>query len=215
MIDPNLMSGIIGAAAGLIGAFGGAAVGGWISWKIAHRQLQISTDQKKLENVFNLHKDFNSESCHDSRTKAGKLLWELTDSTFNDMYKVDATSGYVHFWIVLNFYRRLWLAVKHKQVDERYVAELFGATFIWWWDNCFQSKLPSTWESHRDINDLRAWMEEHTSREEFIRWQQMARIDRETNLPTVENKTLPSAEVKAQVDAVVSHALPTNTLVSE
>jgi hypothetical protein len=182
MIDSNLMSGIIGAVSGLIGAFGGAAIGGWVSWKITRKQIQTAVDQKKLENTFNMHKEFFGESMNHSRTQAGKLICKYPDTSLEKIDTDVSSNESVHLWIVLGFYQRLSLMIKHKQIIEPYIPDLFGALFTWYWVNCFESNLPHTWDSYPTIKESRDWLEEYSKKADLIEWQRMAQKDKERNL---------------------------------
>ena len=44
-------------------------------------------------------------------------------------------------WNVVFFYERLWLLIKHGQIRESYVKELFADVFYYWLTISFQSQL--------------------------------------------------------------------------
>lgn len=192
MMDPNLMIGIVGAVSGLLGAFGGAAISGWISWKIFRKQIQISEAQKKLENTFALHREFEGEALNTSRTLGAKLLESHPHLSLEAISETMDGPETVHIWAVLGFYKRLALSLKHGQLDERYVSDLFGAMFTWWWTICYQNKLPGVWVDHGIIGDLWAWFQTHTRADTLKSWIKRAEYDKPRYLGSASGGNTPT-----------------------
>jgi len=112
-----------------------------------------------------------------SRTLGAKLLESHPRLSLEAISETMDGPETVHVWAVLGFYKRLALSLKHGQLDERYVSDLFGAMFTWWWMICYQNKLPAGWVDHGIIGDLWKWFQAHTDTEQLKDWIHRAEHD--------------------------------------
>ena len=183
-MDANLLNGL----SGLLGAILGAAVSGWFSWQIFRKQLEASDTQRKLDNAasdaqrrldntFAFHREFDGPSLNTSRTLAARLLEENPDLSLDQISEKMDGPETVHIWVVLSFYKRLTVSLKHGQLDPRFVSELFGAIFTWWWLICFNKKLPSFWVDDGILREFWDWLENNTDAAEMDRWVKRAELD--------------------------------------
>jgi hypothetical protein len=77
--------------------------------------------------------------------------------------------------MVIAFYQRLALAIKHRQIDERLVPEFFGDNFIWWFRLSFEKQLePTGWESWQRMEYLRNWLAKKADLDDFLVWERRA-----------------------------------------
>jgi hypothetical protein len=80
-----------------------------------------------------------------------------------------------NLWGVGNFFQRLWLAIKYKQIYEDLVPALFGDYFIWWYFNCFEPQLkPRGWDSWDYIDVLPTWLKHRVPQDVYDQWKARA-----------------------------------------
>ena len=86
-----------------------------------------------------------------------------------------------HIWNVMYFYQRLWLAVKYKNIHRKYVPEMFGENFYWWYIKCYQDQLVKpeekgelSWQAARHIEELWVWLEDNAGPGDKERWRNRA-----------------------------------------
>ncbi len=81
-----------------------------------------------------------------------------------------------HVWNVVYFYQRLSLAVQHRGLHNKYVPQLFGDIFYWWYERSFRNQyIPLHTTISEDLDSLRKWMDKHTSEADRQRWRQANR----------------------------------------
>lgn len=141
----------------LFGTLGGASVRAWFSSK-----------QKKEENALNMHKEFFGESMYKARTLSEKLVEKYPEETLEDIRRKDEPNDSVHLWIILGFFNRLSLQIQQNQIQKKYIRDLFGELFIWWWVCAFDNgRLPEKWDSYKSIIWLKEWLENPLDQDRF------------------------------------------------
>ena len=81
-----------------------------------------------------------------------------------------------HVWNVLYFYQRLWLAIKYENIHKKYVCEMFGENFYWWYIKSYQDQLirgqenEEKWQAAYHIEDLWKWFEKEADSNDKSRW---------------------------------------------
>jgi hypothetical protein len=75
------------------------------------------------------------------------------------------------------FYERLSLAIKNENIHKKYVGEMFGENFIWWYLKSYDKQLVNIdidedirWQASRNIASLQAWLYENTDRNQYEQW---------------------------------------------
>lgn len=159
------MDGLIAAFIGLFGTLFGGAISWW-----------VNLNKTRTELIFELHREFNSESMMQARTQADKLMQKHPKTPLDELYEnlpSEETHGVL---MVINFYERLWLAIKYNRVDKKLAPQLFGQIFIWWYVICFESLIPQHWNSHSEVRQLKAWMDKSVDRQNHREWMKLAVI---------------------------------------
>jgi len=158
------MAVLVSVAAGLIGTLVGAA----IAWLAGRRQY-------RLETSFAMHREFHAPEMTHSRNLAGKTVRDHRSETFDDMRRGLAPEETQHVWNVMYFYQRLWLAIKYRGIHEKYVPEMFGENFCWWYIKSYRDQLiPLDWQASRHIGALMTWIEAKADRSEMESWRKRA-----------------------------------------
>jgi hypothetical protein len=158
------MEALISVASGLVGTLVGAAIA-WLAARKAHR----------LKTVFEMHREFHSPEMTRSRSLAGVTVRECSSESFDTIRRVLTPEETQHIWNVMYFYQRLWLGIKYKNAHEKYVGEMFGENFYWWYLKSYHDQLiPLDWQAARHIAALMAWIERHSSREQLEQWRERA-----------------------------------------
>jgi hypothetical protein len=145
-------------------------------------QLKATIEHRRLDTAFSMHREFNSESLHRSRNLAGGLIAKHPRLSIQEIHARLPIEETVHFSNVTGFYNRLALLIRHEQIDKRFVPELFGRLFVWWWVNLFEGRTSPGWENVERIEDLHRFIQEHTSEDDYQRWMEMARTARKRYL---------------------------------
>ena len=156
-----------------------------------HRQQEEHPESKesqlqseRLELLFSLHQDFNSKEMLDSRTRADIIVQNNPDKTLAGLYESITLRERSDIWHVINFYQRLYLAIKIDRVDTQMVGELFGEVFYWWWIHSFERQvIPINRDSSRRIQDLKNWFDANCAPTEIERWKNRALLDFKTPRP--------------------------------
>ncbi|MGZ4691876.1 MAG: hypothetical protein ACXVJQ_18730 [Acidimicrobiia bacterium] len=133
---------VLGAA-----AFG-ALIGATLAWWNSRRTTQIKT-------AFDMHSEYFDDLVPQrelavrfiaSHKDAGDLaaLWSIADAA-----KMEPV------WRLVYFYERLWAAMEYRYIKRHLVPELFGASFNYWFEECFREQLvPVNDPIARHIADL-------------------------------------------------------------
>ncbi|MBD2104826.1 hypothetical protein [Leptolyngbya sp. FACHB-261] len=151
----------------ILGVLIGTIVGGLITWfTTAH--------WNRLQTTFDLHREFDSDVMHESRMSADQLIKGNPHDTLGEIYKKDPEKSR-YLWQLINFYRRLSLAIKYNQVNPDLIPELFGEIFTWWYIVCFENQLLADEKnyfspSRKQIFWLKKWLDTHANKTELSKW---------------------------------------------
>jgi hypothetical protein len=138
----------VSLVAGLVGALFGGAI-----------TFVIGIRQRQLENVLELHREWNAADMIKARHCGADLLDQHPGADFNQLREIVGRSAMQDIWIVQNFYQRLWLLQKHHLVTPKLIPELFGDRLSWWVQNNYQSRLfPLNNEPSEHIELLWKWL---------------------------------------------------------
>jgi hypothetical protein len=141
----------------LIGTIGGASARAW-----------FSTQQKIEENTLNMHREFFGESMYKARTLSEKLIEEYPEKTLEEIRREVHPDKCVHLWMVLGFFNRLSLQTQQNQIRKKYIRDLFGELFVWWWVCAFDNgRLPEEWDSYKSIKWFKEWLENPFDKNNF------------------------------------------------
>jgi hypothetical protein len=162
-MDDEVLIAVTGAAAGLIGTIVGAVV----SWYSSERR-------SKIQNTVDLHREWQSDDMTAIRLRADRLVRENTGMHLLQMELDADPTAYANVLRVLNFFQRLWMLLKHRQLTNYLVPELFGSYIVWWNVNCFEAGIPSKWVLRQDWLSLYAWLEANSSAGTFGQWKDTA-----------------------------------------
>jgi hypothetical protein len=93
------------------------------------------------------------------------------DLDFRQLRERDGRLAMKEIWVVQNYFQRLWLLVKHNQVDQDLVPDLFGDRLAWWVHHHYEKKLFHLNNSYaQDIEALWQWMQASTPAEHQTTW---------------------------------------------
>ncbi|MEA5447966.1 hypothetical protein VB780_05255 [Leptolyngbya sp. CCNP1308] len=161
----------------VLAALLGTIVGGFISW-IAN------VYQNKSQATFDFHREFDSDVMHRSRILADQLIRKNPNDTLYEIYEKYPEESF-HIWQVINFYRRLWVAINYGQVKTNLVPELFGEIFIWWYLLCFEKQYIPAYnhsQGRKQILELKKWIDKHSNKSEMDEWTRLALKKREQRI---------------------------------
>ena len=162
MTEEQLMA-IIGAGSGLIGTILGAG----LSWYTTDRLARV-------QNTLDLHREWQSPEVTRARMMADKLIHAMRDK---DLLRIELESDPAQsngIWVVLNFFQRLSVLVRHKRVARTLVPDLFGTYIVWWHLNCFADRLPDAWAIRQDWESLYGWLLRNAPPADLAIWQRNA-----------------------------------------
>ncbi len=162
-MNDEILIAITGAASGLIGTIVGAVV----SWYSSERR-------SKIQNTVDLHREWQSDDMTAIRQKADRFLRDNAGRQLLQLELDADPAAYANVQSILNFFHRLWMLLKHKQLTNYLVPELFGNYIVWWNVNCFEAGIPSKWVIRQDWLSLYAWLEANSSAESFRQWKDNA-----------------------------------------
>ena len=94
----------------ILAALLGTIVGGFISWI-------SNVYQSKSQATFDFHREFDSDDMNKSRIMADHILKKDPNLMLDEMYEKYPEESF-HIWQVINFYRRLWVAIKYNQIKK-------------------------------------------------------------------------------------------------
>ena len=167
----------------VLAALLGTLVGGFISW-IANSY------QNKSQATFEFHREFDSEVMHKSRILADQLVKKNPGFTLYEIYEKYPEESF-HIWQVINFYRRLWTAIKYNQVQAKLIPDLFGETFIWWYLICFEKQYLPAYDrfgAPKQILKLKKWLDMHSDKSAMNEWVELALEECKQRMPEEANK---------------------------
>jgi|YNPBryBLVA2012_1023415.scaffolds.fasta_scaffold64367_1 hypothetical protein len=154
---------LLSSALGFIGTLVGASITWWVTSRVAKTQV-----------VFDLYREFNSDPLLTSRHKAQNSLslFDKSPVTLDQMFSTLSADERAHIWNIVHFYEKLYLFIKYKRCDTKFVPALFGEVFFWWYLNCFEMKLIPIQDREASIRlkALKTWFEKKTPKEEIARW---------------------------------------------
>jgi hypothetical protein len=157
---------LISVVTGLVGTLVGAAIA-WLAGNRSHR----------LETAHDMHREFHSPEMTHSRNLGGALVRKHSSKTYDEMRRMLSPEDTQHIWNVMYFYQRLSLAIKNASIHKKYVGEMFGENFIWWYLKSYDKQLVNIkidedlrWQASRDIAWLQKWLDQNTDRKQFDQW---------------------------------------------
>jgi hypothetical protein len=129
-------------------------------------------EERRRQNIYDLHREFNTESMILTRIAALRLIGNKRAAleVFHTGMEEDP-EGSSRVWTIVAFYERLWLSILADRIDNSLVAPLFGDAFYWWYINCFHSRLRTRgWERLKHMDQLWNWICSHASKMELEEW---------------------------------------------
>lgn len=140
---------------GLVGAIAGALASTF-----------LTTRSQKLACAFEFHREFNNIDMGRHRGIADELIKAHPTLNFDELSakfgnRADSLFG------IMRFYQRLWLAIKHKNVNERVVAEMFANNFYFWYYISFRRNfIMLDWSGSPHMHQLMIWFSQNIGVEE-------------------------------------------------
>ena len=165
------MATLVSLGSGLIGTLVGAV----IAWLVGRRQHRVET-------TFAMHQEFHSAEMTKSRGAAGKTVREHYPKNYDELRRTLEPEVAQHVWNVMYFYQRLWLAIKYNNIHTKYVPELFGENFWWWYLKSYEVQLvkleeegKENWQAARHIEELWIWMGGKADTSDVEHWRERAK----------------------------------------
>ncbi|MCF1599520.1 DUF4760 domain-containing protein [Streptomyces muensis] len=164
----------------------GVLAGGVVSWLAGVRR-------DRLTMAFEMHRELHSTELLQARYKAGVAVRKNQTQSYLDLEQELGPEAAHDLRLILHFFERLWLAIEHRAIAERYVPRLFGDTFYWWYAASFRHQfVPLGSEVGRNIQQLWGWLERESSSEQLEKW----RSGNEKWLPARPSADAPSTDAK-------------------
>jgi hypothetical protein len=111
----------------------GALVGSLFGWLTSRRAAQAAT-------AFELHRQYFSELV-DSRENATRFLRLHPAGRLDELWRDLDQTEMRPIWEIVYFYERLWAAYRYRRLKRDLALDLFGASFNYWYAECFQERL--------------------------------------------------------------------------
>jgi hypothetical protein len=106
-----------------------------------------------------------------SRNHAGITVRKYQSENFDGLRRRLEPEDAQHVWNVMYFYQRLSLAIRYRNIHTRYVGDMFGENFVWWYMKSYQQQLvPLDWQAGRDIQRLKEWLGRHAQEAQLQQW---------------------------------------------
>jgi len=174
-MDPQVIAALIGLFATFAAVVCGVA-------------LQQRSNRARL--TFDLHAEFNNSEFTRARADAARILKEHPLVTFENLTKtLPAESRDV--WLVVQFYQKLWIAIKYGYVSKAMISDLFGSIYFYWYLNHFEKMLaPVDYPATENLKELKTWFD-HFDLAQPYKHKWVERALKEKNTTAVE-QPLPS-----------------------
>lgn len=134
--------------------------------------LLIAKRRRNFENTISLHKEFSSGDLLKARNKAEKVLKKFPLTSYLDFKDSITDEDRDQLWIVIHFYQRLYISIKHNEVRKDLIIDLFGEVFVSWWYLPFfeRSFVLIDWTSCKRLKSLYQWFEANSEIADFNKW---------------------------------------------
>jgi hypothetical protein len=127
----------------------GACLGATLAWLVSKRRTQVQT-------AFDMHHEY-FDSLVASRESAVRFIRDHPQGDLAQLWRSVSPAEMEPLWQIVYFYERLWVALKHHYINPKLVPELFGDSFNYWYQECFERQLvPVNDPTARHIADLRS-----------------------------------------------------------
>jgi len=148
----------------------GAILGATLAWIASRRAAKIST-------AFDMHREY-FDTLVQSRESAVRFIQSHRDGgDLADLWRSVAADEMESVWKIVYFYERLWAALKHRYISRNLVSDLFGDSFNYWYEECFEQQLlPVNDPTARHIADLRARLLKLATRKQIDGWQDYRKV---------------------------------------
>jgi hypothetical protein len=179
-MDPQVTAALIGVFATFAAVVFGIA-------------LQQRSNRARL--TFDMYAEFNNSEFTRARADAARILDEHPLVTFENLTKtLPAESRDV--WLVVQFYQKLWIAIKYGHVSKAMISDLFGSIFFYWYLNHFEAMLaPVDYPATENLKELKGWFD-HVDLAQPHKHKWVERALKERDTPSNE-KSLPSISLSA------------------
>ena len=105
-----------------------------------------------------MHKEYGTLEMSNHRKNAAVFIQKYPKTTFDKISEKDKELS-ISLLMIMRFYQRLWLAIKHNQIKNSLIPELFGEAFYYWYFLSFEPNLTTIyWDSSSQIKELLIWM---------------------------------------------------------
>lgn len=142
------------------------------------QQKEEQNSEERIKTVVELHREWNSESIYQARTRSAKTVRDHVSSNILKIEEKIQPDEAAQIWIVVGFFMRLSFLVQHDRVHKEMVTELFGEPFLWWWVVSFERQLiPCDWDARDRISSLKTWLYENTPENRRNSWESRAKTD--------------------------------------
>jgi hypothetical protein len=143
----------------------GVLVGGGLSWLATIRRDRLTT-------AFDMHRELHGTELLMARYQAGAAVRRHQGRTYLELEQELGPQAAHDLRLVVHFFERLWLAIEHGTIAEKYVPRLFGDTFYWWYAASFRHQfVPLSSEVGLNIQRLWEWLEAYAPPQQRARWQ--------------------------------------------
>lgn len=148
----------------LMGLFGVLIGGVFQKW--------LSSKQEQTKRTLDLHAQFHSAEMLSHREDAEALLLPLKKPfLLKDLASPCRPHAIKSVWIVVEFYSRLEITLRHRQADKSLATDLFGQNYIYWYESFLKDSLKkSGWDEHDRLDALADIIREITDKETYDRW---------------------------------------------
>ena len=144
--------------------------------------------KERVSLAFDMHKEINGLEMSRHRRIAGKFIETHPVKNFRELSVVDEEKT-ISVLMIMRFYQRLWLSVKHGQIKKNLVNELFSEVFYYWYYLSYQHNLlVLDWDAAAQIKELASWMEKHDKRKKFLTERNWAANEYQKRINNDENK---------------------------
>lgn len=152
---------LLSPVAGLLGVL----LGGYI-------QKRISAGQERSKRTIDLHAQFHSSEMLGHREEAEALLLPVPRPIkLKDLASPGRPHAIKSVWIIVEFYCRLEATIRHRQGNKAIMADLFGQTFVYWYEGFLKGSLDgSGWDEHQRLDDLAEEIRRSAGKRRYATW---------------------------------------------
>lgn len=130
-----------------------------------------------------MYAEFNNREFTHARGNARRILRRYPSVTFDSLTS-KLGEGSRDVWLVVQFYQKLWIAIKYGHVEKDMIPDLFGSIFFYWYLNHFKPMFVEVdYPTTENLKELMKWFDHFDAAQPYKHiWIERAHRDGENPL---------------------------------